>query len=532
MKLNKKKMIYVGFAFFIIMMFWQVYDSVIAKILINSFGFNQTASGVVMALDNILAVVLLPIFGALSDKTKTKYGKRTPYIFIGTLVAAVLIMGISIFDNMQLNKIKEAEIDDVVTVEIGKTEIDGKLYEADNYIVIVDKSEVEGNKTFFEKVKDVFDFNKQNDELVEAEEFLIDGDIRYLFENKFYKTKETAAEVRAELVAGIRDNNIGYCIGFIIVLFIILVAMSIFRTPAVSLMPDVTPKPLRSKGNAVINLMGAAGGVVALGFMTFLAKDYKSYTLTFIVLGVIMLLCLAVFMIKVKENKWVAEMEVESKEYGIEDDVIENNASNAKMPKDVKKSFILILLAVAFWYMAYNAATSKFSVYAGTVLDTGFTMPLMIANAAAIVSYAPIGILSSKYGRKSMVIVGVLILFAAFLLGSFVRAGSAILIWVVMALAGIGWATISVNSYPMVVEMSKSGDIGKYTGIYYTAAMAAQVLTPVLSGIVMDVLNMTALFPYCVIFCIFALIAMIFVKHGDSKPIPKEKLEVFDEMDN
>jgi MFS family permease len=208
------------------------------------------------------------------------------------------------------------------------------------------------------------------------------------------------------------------------------------------------------------------------------------------------------------------------------------NTTNAKMPKDVKKSFILILLAVAFWYMAYNAATSKFSVYAGTVLDTGFTMPLMIANAAAIVSYAPIGILSSKYGRKSMVIVGVLILFAAFLLGSFVRAGSAILIWVVMALAGIGWATISVNSYPMIVEMGKSSDIGKYTGIYYTASMIAQVVTPVLSGLVMDILNMTALFPYCVVFCILAFVSMIFVKHGDSKPIPKEKLEVFEDMDN
>lgn len=509
MKLNKKKMVYVGFAFFIIMMFWQVYDNVIAKILINSFGFNQTASGVVMALDNILAVILLPIFGALSDKTKTKYGKRTPYIFIGTVIAAVLIMGISIFDNMQINKIKEAGISDVVTVEIGK-EIDGIKYEADIYTMVTEA----------------------DDELVEIDEFLIDGEEVYLFDEKFYYSKELASDVRAELVAEIRDNNIGYCIGFIVVLFVILVAMSVFRTPAVSLMPDVTPKPLRSKGNAVINLMGAAGGVVALGFMTFFAKDYKSYTLTFVVLGVIMLLCLAIFLIKVKENKWVEEMEKESKEYGIEDEVIENNATSTKMPKDVKKSFILILLAVAFWYMAYNAATSKFSVYAGTVLDTGFTMPLMIANAAAIVSYAPIGILSSKFGRKSMVIVGVIILFAAFLLGSFVRAGSALLIWVVMALAGIGWATISVNSYPMVVEMSKSGDIGKYTGIYYTAAMAAQVLTPVLSGLVMDVLNMTALFPYCVVFCILAFVSMIFVKHGDSKPVPKQKLEAFEDLDN
>ena len=510
MKLNTKRIIFVGLAFLIISMFWQVYDNIIAKILINSFGFNQTWSGVVMALDNILAVILLPVFGALSDKTKSKYGKRTPYIFFGTIVAAVLIMGISVFDNAQLNKIKEANISEVVTVEIGKTTSDGNIYESGMYEYYIE----------------------EDGKLVSVEKELKSQDTLYLFDDEFYLDKEVASEVRSEMVAEIRNNNIGYCIGFIVVLFVILVAMSVFRTPAVSLMPDVTPKPLRSKANAIINLMGAAGGVTALGFMTFIAKDYKSYTLTFIVLGVLMLLCLAIFMIKVKENQFVKEMEQQSKEYGLEEEVIENNGTKEKMPKDVKKSFILILLAVAFWYMAYNAATSKFSVYAGTVLDTGFTMPLMIANAAAIVSYAPIGILSSKYGRKSMVIVGVIILFLAFFLGSFVRANSAILIWVVMALAGIGWATISVNSYPMVVEMSKSGDVGKYTGIYYTAAMAAQIATPVLSGIVMDIIDMTALFPYCVVFCILAFITMIFVKHGDSKPIPTEKLEVFEAMDN
>ena len=176
------------------------------------------------------------------------------------------------------------------------------------------------------------------------------------------------------------------------------------------------------------------------------------------------------------------------------------------MPKDVKKSFILILLSVVFWYMAYNAATSKFSVYASTVLDTGFTMPLMIAQGAAIISYIPIGILSSKFGRKKLVVVGVAILFAAFLLGSFLTDKSALLVWVVMALAGIGWATINVNSYPMIVEMSKSSDIGKYTGIYYTASMSAQIITPVLSGIFMDKIGFAALFPYCTIFTVLAFL--------------------------
>ncbi len=503
MKLNTKKTIYVGIAFLIISMFWQVYDTVIAQILINSFGLNQTMSGIVMALDNVLALFLLPIFGSLSDKTKTKHGKRTPYIFFGTVIAAGLIMGISVFDNGQISKIKEAGISEVVTVEIGKEASNGKTYVAGEYQVVVE----------------------EKGELSVITMTLEDEDTIYLFsheEDKFYLAKELASDARSVFVREVRDNHVGYYIGFIIVLFLILVAMAVFRTPAVSLMPDITPKPLRSKANAIINLMGAAGGVTALAFMTFIAKDYQSYTPTFVCLGILMLLCLAVFMIKVKENKWAQEMEDVSKEYGfVEEEVVENNTST-KMPKDVRKSFILILLAVAFWYMAYNAATSKFSVYAGTVLDTGFTMPLMLANAAAIVSYVPIGILSSKYGRKKMVIVGVIILFLAFLLGSFVRANSAILIWVVMALAGIGWATISVNSYPMIVEMSRSADIGKYTGIYYTASMAAQIATPVLSGFFMDMINMRVLFPYCVVFCVFAFIMMVFVKHGDSEMVSEK----------
>ena len=182
--------------------------------------------------------------------------------------------------------------------------------------------------------------------------------------------------------------------------------------------------------------------------------------------------------------------------------------------------------------MAYNAATSKFSVYAGTILGTGYSLPLLVAQGAAIVSYIPIGIISSHIGRKKTILIGVGILFAAFLLGSFLTSSTAILVYVTMALAGIGWATINVNSYPMVVEMSKGSNVGKYTGFYYTASMAAQIATPVLSGLFMDLFGtMRVLFPYCVLFCVFAFITMLFVKHGDSKPIPEKKLEAYDAMD-
>ena len=496
MKLNKKRTIYVGFAFLIICMFWQVYDSVIAKILIDSFGLSQTASGVIMALDNIFAIFLLPIFGALSDKTNAKMGKRKPYILFGTVCAAILLVGVSIFDNAQMTKVREAEIGNVEAYTFPKE------YEGEVVVNVKDDGTVETKIEKFEKDDKVYSYTYKN-------------------HTRFYESKELAAEARGINVAEVRQFNTGYFVGFIVALLFVLLSMAVFRTPAVSLMPDVTPKPLRSNANAIINLMGAVGGIVALVIMNFLAKDFQSYSLLFIAIGTIMLLCLAVFMWKVNEPKFNDEMKELQEKYGIDDSVSDEEAvsGNSKLPKEVMKSLIFILLSVVFWYMSYNAATSKFSVYATTVLDTGYSLPLLVAQAVAIVTYIPIGHLSNKIGRKKTVLIGVAVLFAAFLLASFLTTKTAILVWVTMALAGMGWATINVNSYPMVVEMSNGSNVGKYTGIYYTASMSAQIITPVLSGMLMDLISFRVLFPYCVIFCAFAFVTMLFVKHGEPKEI-------------
>ena len=502
MKLNVKKTIYVGFAFLIIQLFWQVYDSVIAKMLIDSFGLSQTASGFIMSLDNIVAIVLLPIFGALSDRTNTKRGKRTPYIFFGTICAAILLTGVSLFDNAQNSKIEQAKIGDIITEK------------ADAEDVLFGVTIIEDGK-----IRPV----------VLDEEF-------FSFEYKGlklnYLEKEDASLQRSEYVAEIRKQNIGFYVGFIIVLFLVLLSMATFRTPAVSLMPDVTPKPLRSKANAIINLMGSAGGIISLLIMTFLSIEFQSYTPLFIVIGTLMLIGLALFLWKVNEPKLNEEMSQIEKEFGIEESSTLEDPNTGKMSKDVFKSFICILLGVVFWYMAYNAATSKFSVYATTVLNTGYSMPLLVAQGAAIITYMPIGALSTKIGRKKTVLIGVAILFAAFFIAIFVTSKTALLIWLAMALAGIGWATINVNSYPMVVEMSKGNNVGKYTGIYYTASMSAQIITPVLSGIFMDNIGFGALFPYCAIFSVLAFLVMLFVKHGDSKPVPTEKLEAFGKIED
>ena len=528
MKLNNKKTIFVGFAFLLICLFWQVYDSIIAKMLINTFGLNQTWSGLVMAIDNILAIILLPIFGALSDKTRTKYGKRTPYIVIGTVVAAILIVCVTFFDNAQLNKVKEEKIGDVITVTV---EEDTPNFE---YRTVNETEKENSISSFFNSI-----LGKGNEITYKSEtKDLKEGDNYFSFTNDDvtynYLDKEVAVNERASYVSNVRRGHIGLLIGFMCVLCFTLIAMSTFRTPAVSLMPDVTPKPLRSKANAIINLMGSAGGVVGLLLMAVLAKDYKSYTGCIACMSALMIVCLVIFIWRVKEPKLLIEKEELDREYGLTEEEDENaNESTQDMSKDVKKSFVLILFSIVFWFMAYNAATSKFSVYAGNILDIGYTMPLLVAQGAAIACYIPVGLLSSKVGRKKTILVGVIILFVAFLLGSFLTSSTKALIYVTMALAGIGWATINVNSYPMVVEMSKGSNIGKYTGIYYTASMAAQIVTPILSGIFMDVSGtMRVLFPYCVFFSACAFVTMMFVRHGDSKPIPKTKVEAFESMDD
>ena len=335
-----------------------------------------------------------------------------------------------------------------------------------------------------------------------------------------------------------RRDNAEAGFGVVGTLLFVLIAMATYRTPAVSLMPDVTVKPLRSKANAIINLMGSAGGILALGYMALLAVDYKSYLVVFIVLSVLMIVALGVFLLTVNEKKLVAQMHQEAIECGIEtfEEVSEETSTKKeKMPKDVRKSFLLILTSIVFWFMAYNAATSKFSVYATSVLDfKNYSMPLMVAQGAAIISYLPIGMLSSKLGRKKTILIGIIELFSAFLLGAFATDNSAFLLYGIMALAGIGWATINVNSYPMVVEMAKGSDVGKYTGIYYTASMSAQIITPIFSGFLMDTINMRVLFPYSAIFCALAFTTMLFVRHGDAKQVPENKSskEIFENTIN
>lgn len=421
MKLNYKRTFFVGLAFLSISAFWQMYDNIIPLILQNTFHLNESIIGAIMAIDNVLAVFLLPLIGTLSDKVDTKWGKRTPFIVCGTLAAVVLMMMLPIADKSQ---------------------------------------------------------------------------------------------------------NLWM---FIIGLGLTLLAMATYRSPAVALMPDLTPKPLRSSANAVINLMGAIGGVYTLILIQFLVKEEQnpSYFPVFAGVAMIMIIAIVVLLITIREKELAAKI---AEEYPDEEEE-SLHTDSGELPKEVKKSLTFILLSIFLWFTAYNAVTTAFSRYAITVWKMeggGFASCLMVATVAAIISYIPIGAVASRIGRKKTILAGLCMMLISY--GSvFFYPTYHVTANFFFALIGVGWAAVGVNSLPMVVEMSKGSDIGKYTGLYYTFSMTAQIFTPIISGALLQYVSYNTLFPYAIFFTACAIFTMSQVKHGDSRPVKKEKvLENFD----
>jgi len=425
MKLNYKRTILIGMAFMSISAFWQMYDNVVPLVLSNSFHLDETLTGAIMAADNLLALFLLPIFGSLSDKTRTPWGKRMPFIVIGTTLAVILLMILPFADN---------------------------------------------------------------------------------------------------------TRNLPLFIGG---LFLVLISMGTYRSPAVALMPDLTPKNLRSRANAVINLMGAVGGVFTLIMIKVMVgkEDTPNYYPLAIAVATFMVICVTLLFFTIKENKLHQELKDVLEEEVEEAPKTDDSKKGTKLPKDVMRSLIFLLASVAFWFIAYNAVTTAFSRYAIKVwgLKGGdYANCLMVATVAAIISYIPIGSIAAKIGRKKTILIGIIMLGGCFFAAGLFDTYSNIMP-VFFCIIGFAWAAIGVNSYPMVVEMASAGDVGKYTGLYYTFSMTAQVITPILSGWLLENVGYRTLFPYSVTFCILAFITMSQVKHGDSKP--EKKANALDNLD-
>ena len=460
-KLHIWHTIAVGAAFLSITAFWQMYNNVNPLILTNTFQLNKTITGTIMAADNIVALVMLPLFGALSDRTKTRMGKRKPYILVGTILSVLIMIQLPIL--------------------------------ADSYF-------------------------------------------------------STPAQWKI--------------VFYVVLIGIMLLAMGTYRTPAVSLMPDVTAKPHRSIGNAIINLMGSVGGIIYLLLTTIFYSEKRtagmahvSYFLLFAIVAFLMIASLVVIMILVKEPKWAkqaeeedaifeklekAEEEMKAKAAAASD----NSGKKEENKKDTKKgwpkilSLIFLLISVSLWFISYNAIETWFTEYAYETWHMALgssSLCLTIATATAILCFIPLGLLASVIGRKKSILIGIGLLFVnfsiCFVYTMFFDHFHPIL-YVVFSLVGIGWAMINVNSLPMVVEMCKNSDIGKYTGLYYTFSMIAQIVTPIIAGTLMENLGNQTLFLYSLSFAAMAFVTMMFVHHGDHKSIAKKGLDAYADMDD
>ncbi|WP_035766316.1 MFS transporter [Butyrivibrio sp. NC2002] len=439
MKFNYKRTILIGLAFMSICSFWQFYDNEIPKILTYHFGLGETWTGAIMALDNVLALFLLPLFGSLSDKTDSRIGKRMPFILCGTAVSVVLLF------------------------------------------TLIYTAHVSGNLALF-----------------------------------------------------------------IAILFLLLVSMGTYRSPAVALMPELTPAADRSRANAIINLMGTLGAVYTLVMIKMLLKSAENeadtnYIPLMISLVIFMVLTVLLLFITIPEKKLMTEVRKDVPDFDGEGEKLgENPAVNVKtddgqvkevLSGEVRKSMSFLLISVFLWFTAYNAVTTAFSRYVTEVWDLhngAYADCLMIATVAAVIAYLPIGSLSMKIGRKLTILMGITLMSLCYIAAALMPQYNPALNFY-FAIIGIGWAAINVNSYPMVVEMGRSSVIGKYTGLYYTFSMAAQVFTPIFSGFLLEHVSYRTLFPYAFIFSCLAFVTMMMVKHGDSKP-PKKKhiLENFD----
>ena len=260
---------------------------------------------------------------------------------------------------------------------------------------------------------------------------------------------------------------------FICALGLLLIAMGTYRSPAVALMPDITPKPLRSKANAIINLMGAIGGVCYLLVTTFLYRvksdSYVSFFPLFAIVAGIMAAALGVIMFLVNEPELVKRQQEYEKKHP-EDDLSQHTESGETLPADVKRSLAFLLISISLWFVGYNGITTWFSVYAENVWGMSLGQAntcLTIATGGAILSYIPIGALASKIGRRKTIRMGTLLLSGSFLGGYLLTVaihGFSPVLYGLFLLVGLAWAAINVNSLPMVVEMCKGSDIGKFTG--------------------------------------------------------------------
>lgn len=631
LKLDYPQTFKVGFAFAIIMLFWTAYDFVVPLLLEHAYGLSNAMRGFIMGLDNLLSLFMLPLFGKISDKANgklvKKWGRRTPFIVIGTIASVVLMVFVPIATMKQQEKgmAKKAEIeaqrnddafmsdllgrwyDDAVAGKTGsanycdldylkQNKIDGKAIDRDAFISIRFDNKLKAKSGFLGLGGTTYTYDgekietkKEDGKVVLVGNAPSGKSYQSIKENNDHYNKYVAAGMNNYISDEIHENITKTSEGksslaiYMVILLLVLIAMATFRSPAVALMPDVTPKSLRSQANAIINLCGGAGGAIAFIIYTvalMFPLTVNTYTIIFASVAAGMLLLLGGFLAFVKEKKLVAKCQEICKEYGIDDfdegeevakatfaeELIAEGEGNEEEAKELEakrvrkqhkspkvwwnektdeekgklKSFWLILASIFMWFMGYNAISSNLSVYTTKTLNLSAGVASIISGVSmgiSAIAFIPVGALAAKIGRRKSIMLGfALSVISFFLIFFFVHAGEkaivpAVLFALFYLIAGFGLIIANVNTFPMVTELSTAETVGQYTGYYYTATMSAQAITPFIAGLIMDNSKNEMLFLYSAICIIIAIVLMMFVKHGDSKPIPKKnKLEQYGDL--
>jgi len=419
LKLNYKRTINISLAFFSILMLWQVYNTYCPLFLKDLLGDNKEyLIGTIMALDNVVALFMLPLFGRLSDKTKTRFGKRMPYIIIGMFLASI------VFPLIALAFVKRSAVLLIVTM----------------------------------------------------------------------------------------------CI--------ILCIMHMYRTPAVSLMPDLTPKPLRSKANGIINLVGYLGPIIA-GLIAMFIKYDEHPLIPFVIASICLVISALILIFTINENKLLEEVKEDLKIGEELSQTLESVSEDKPLSKKDKSNLVIILLATFLWYMAFNALESFLSLYCEEILGESRLSGnvTIILTISSVITFIPAGILANKIGRKKSILIGLVSLFIGFLGSAIVTTrltgpSMHIIFFLFVIFAGIGWAVINVSSYPMVCECANQKNIGKISSYYYVSSMLAQSVTPILVGLIMSKNGYEPLFYYSSVLTVVAFIVFVFYKEN------KEKVEI------
>lgn len=275
-------------------------------------------------------------------------------------------------------------------------------------------------------------------------------------------------------------------------------AMAIFRSPTVALMPDITPEVNRSKANGIINFMGGVGSIIAFGVGAILFKIDK--TVPFLVSGVVMLICLFVVFHFVKEKR---------------DAIFYTKHTKQKINyrEELNRPTIFLLAAIFFWFVSYQGMEALFTLYGVNELgmeegDAAFSLTFF--SATFVLFALPSGILGTKFGKKTMITIGVIGLGLMFLLLNFVT--SVLLLRILLLSGGIFWACININSYPFIVSTGSEKAIGTRTGLYYLVSSLAAISGPPLFGKLIDITDYDILFYAAAVSMAFALICLSFVK--------------------